>query len=88
MFCYLITYKDNYTALHLAVESGQHEVVETLLGEGANVHIRGKIDRLNMFIHRNNKIFFIPKLKSQSFLSSELKSQNCFNFGIKKPELF
>ena len=34
--------QDNYTALHLAVESGQHEVVETLLGEGANVHIQGK----------------------------------------------
>ena len=38
---YFYLLQENYTALHLAVESGQHEVVETLLGEGANVHIRG-----------------------------------------------
>lgn len=39
---WLITYfKDNYTALHIAVESCKPAVVETLLGYGADVHIRG-----------------------------------------------
>ena len=50
---FLFQTKENYTALHLAVESGQHEVVETLLGEGANVHIRGdvKIIRLQILLY-------------------------------------
>lgn len=34
--------QDNYTALHIAVESGKPGVVETLLGNGADVHVRGK----------------------------------------------
>uniref|UniRef100_A0A1I8AYC2 ANK_REP_REGION domain-containing protein n=1 Tax=Meloidogyne hapla TaxID=6305 RepID=A0A1I8AYC2_MELHA len=33
--------KDNYTALTVAVQSGQAAVVETLLGFGADVHIEG-----------------------------------------------
>lgn len=33
--------QDNYTALHLAVESGKSSVVEALLGHGAQVHVRG-----------------------------------------------
>lgn len=33
--------QDNYTALHIAVESGKPAVVETLLGYGADVHVRG-----------------------------------------------
>lgn len=33
--------KDNYTALTVAVQSGQAAVVETLLGFGADVHIKG-----------------------------------------------
>lgn len=33
--------KENYTALHIAVESGRPNVVETLLGHGAQVHIKG-----------------------------------------------
>lgn len=32
---------DNYTALHIAVESAKPAVVETLLGYGAEVHVRG-----------------------------------------------
>ena len=32
---------DNYTALHLAVESDKSSVVEALLGHGAQVHVRG-----------------------------------------------
>ena len=32
---------DNYTALHIAVESANPAVVETLLGNGAEVHVRG-----------------------------------------------
>ena len=35
------TFQENYTALHLAVEAGKHSVVETLLGQGAQVHIQG-----------------------------------------------
>ena len=31
---------DNYTALHLAVESGKASTVEALLGHGATVHIK------------------------------------------------
>lgn len=34
-------FKDNYTSLHVAVQSGQPSVVETLLGSGANVHLHG-----------------------------------------------
>lgn len=33
--------QDNYTALHIAVESCKPGVVETLLGFGAEVHVRG-----------------------------------------------
>lgn len=33
--------QDNYTALHIAVESAKPAVVETLLGYGAEVHVRG-----------------------------------------------
>lgn len=33
--------QDNYTALHIAVESCKPAVVETLLGYGADVHVRG-----------------------------------------------
>ncbi|KAK6031322.1 ankyrin repeat protein, partial [Ostertagia ostertagi] len=32
---------DNYTALHVAVQSGKASVVETLLGSGADIHVRG-----------------------------------------------
>lgn len=34
-------FQDNYTALHVAVQAGKANVVETLLGYGAQVHIRG-----------------------------------------------
>jgi hypothetical protein len=34
--------QDNYTALHIAVESAKPAVVETLLGFGADVHVTGK----------------------------------------------
>lgn len=37
----LIVFQDNYTALHIAVESCKPGVVETLLGYGADVHVRG-----------------------------------------------
>lgn len=33
--------QDHYTALHIAVESGKPAVVETLLGCGADLHVRG-----------------------------------------------
>ncbi|KAJ8936152.1 hypothetical protein NQ318_010563 [Aromia moschata] len=36
-----VTTNDNYTALHIAVESCKPAVVETLLGYGADVHVRG-----------------------------------------------
>lgn len=46
--------KDNYTALHLAVEYGKATVVEALLGAGASVHIKGmdasKVPLLRMCI--------------------------------------
>ena len=47
-----ITIQENYTALHLAVEAGKHSVVETLLGQGAQVHIQG--NKLKLL--RNNSI--------------------------------
>ncbi|KAK6044919.1 ankyrin repeat protein, partial [Cooperia oncophora] len=31
--------QDNYTALHVAVQSGKASVVETLLGSGADIHV-------------------------------------------------
>jgi ankyrin repeat protein len=37
----LLLIKDNYTALHIAVESAKPAVVETLLGFGAEVHVTG-----------------------------------------------
>lgn len=40
-FIVLYILKDNYTALHIAVESGKPAVVETLLGYGADLHVRG-----------------------------------------------
>lgn len=42
MCCYFL--QDNYTPLHIAVESCKPAVVETLLGYGADVHIRGNAD--------------------------------------------
>ncbi|KAH8334197.1 hypothetical protein KR059_007435 [Drosophila kikkawai] len=41
VYLYFILFKDNYTALHIAVESAKPAVVETLLGFGADVHVRG-----------------------------------------------
>lgn len=41
----ILTYsllQDNYTALHIAVESAKPAVVETLLGYGADVHVTGE----------------------------------------------
>lgn len=37
----IYVFQDNYTALHIAVESAKPAVVETLLGYGAEVHIQG-----------------------------------------------
>lgn len=37
----LLNLQDNYTALHIAVESAKPAVVETLLGYGAEVHVCG-----------------------------------------------
>lgn len=34
-------FQDNFTALHIAVEAVRPNVVETLLGYGAQVHIKG-----------------------------------------------
>lgn len=34
-------FEENYTALHVAVQSGRADVVETLLGQGADVHVQG-----------------------------------------------
>lgn len=33
--------QDNYTALHVAVQAGKPQVVEALLGYGADVHVKG-----------------------------------------------
>ena len=41
LILFLIFFQDNYTALHLAVEAGKPAVVESVLGHGAQVHIRG-----------------------------------------------
>lgn len=38
----MLIIQDNYTALHIAVESCKPAVVETLLGYGADVHVRGE----------------------------------------------
>jgi len=46
----LLFFKDNYTALTVAVQSGQAAVVETLLGFGADVHIEGgQIGEVNCY---------------------------------------
>lgn len=39
-------WQDNYTPLHIAVESAKPAVVETLLGYGADVHVRGLLTPL------------------------------------------
>jgi ankyrin repeat protein len=36
-----LSFQNNYTALHIAVQSAKPQVVETLLGFGAEVHVRG-----------------------------------------------
>ena len=56
--------QENYTALHLAVESGQHEVVETLLGEGANVHIRGKDSLSSKYFKTKYKHYFLKTINN------------------------
>lgn len=41
-------FQDNFTALHLAVQANQPEVVEILLGHGANVQLKaGKVRYTN-----------------------------------------
>lgn len=61
--------QENYTALHIAVESCKPAVVETLLGYGADVHVRGIINFFfytldikhlpyNHFILRNSSRIF------------------------------
>lgn len=37
----MLHFQENHTALHIAVESAKPAVVETLLGFGADVHVRG-----------------------------------------------
>jgi len=37
----MFDFQDNYTPLHIAVESVKPAVIETLLGYGADVHVRG-----------------------------------------------
>jgi len=40
-FIFVLDFQDNYTPLHIAVESVKPAVIETLLGYGADVHVRG-----------------------------------------------
>ena len=39
VFCTLTSYQDNVTPLYVASEKGHHDVLQTLLGAGANVNI-------------------------------------------------
>ena len=58
--------QDNYTALHLAVESGKSSVVEALLGHGAQVTmekmIKGEVKQSFYWL----KVFISPKLREVS----------------------
>ena len=57
--------QDNYTALHLAVESGKSSVVEALLGHGAQVTmkmIKGEVEQFFYWL----KVFIGPKLRQVS----------------------
>ena len=37
--CILVSYQDNITPLYVACQEGHHDVVQTLLGAGADVNI-------------------------------------------------
>ena len=58
--------QDNYTALHLAVESGKSSVVEALLGHGAQVTmkkmIKGEVKQFFYWL----KVFIGSKLREVS----------------------
>ncbi len=58
--------KDNYTALHLAVEAGKSAVVEALLGHGAQVHIKGED------VHDVHESLLHESLKCPPFLGGKI----------------
>lgn len=39
--CCWVNVKDDYTALHLAVQYGKHLAAQTLIGYGADVNVTG-----------------------------------------------
>ena len=39
MFCSFTSYQDNVTPLNMASQNGRHDIVQTLLGAGADMNI-------------------------------------------------
>ncbi|KAG8227342.1 hypothetical protein J437_LFUL003331 [Ladona fulva] len=62
-----VTTHDNYTALHIAVESAKPAVVETLLGYGAEVHVR---DRTPMHLAAERGHASVIELLADKFKAS------------------
>ncbi|CAK5065941.1 unnamed protein product [Meloidogyne enterolobii] len=68
-----IATRDNYTALTVAVQSGQAAVVETLLGFGADVHIEGgQIGEVNCYTN----LLHICKFQTALHVAAGLPSGN------------
>ena len=51
--------KDLYTALHIAVEHCKHEAVQTLLGMGATVELKGGVVSKIYFLLIDNNVILM-----------------------------
>ena len=75
--------QDNYTALHLAVESGKSSVVEALLGHGAQVTmekmIKGEVKQSFYWL----KVFIGPKLREVSTGNIQRKAPKTVKNQVK-----
>lgn len=72
--------QDDYTALHIAVQHGKPLVVQTLLGFGANVQLKGGK------VCSNSLFESIRKKEVQHKTISEITNENVKNIQIRKYE--
>ena len=56
LFCSLNSYQNNATPLYVASQSGRHNVVQTLLGAGADVNIAKCVSHV-MFYNYNHEMY-------------------------------
>lgn len=76
--------QEQYTALHLAVEHGRHQAVQTLLGYGAQVQLKGgKVNDKYLFCFSHCQVLspphspFIFCLKCDATAQLSVENRSC-----------